>query len=184
MHNVTITSDHPQTTGCGFGFYQYEYKSFIRLTLTHSRIFVLIFRAVQHAVAKFLEERIASWCCFSNIKCPTDSCLLHSRQNLKQIVRMREINNLKWQQSIHRTLYILSLCLITYDQSVVCVWQNLCCICCNWISDAENLYYYSYKKKILKREKRLWRMTGRWGLEYASHIPNREVRPPPHTHVF
>ena len=38
-------------------------------------------QTVQHAVSKFLEELIASWCSFSQRQCPTDTSLLHSRQN-------------------------------------------------------------------------------------------------------
>ena len=45
-----------------------------------------------------------------------DSCLLHSRQNVKQIMCMSEINNLKWWPLTHCNLDIhefsLSFCYI------------------------------------------------------------------------
>ena len=41
-------------------------------------------QAVQHPVFKFLEDWIASWCCFPHRHCPTDSSFLLRKQNLKQ----------------------------------------------------------------------------------------------------
>ena len=64
---------------------------------------------IQHAVSKFLEEWIASRCCFLCWQCSTNCTLLHSRQSLKWKQNMREIINFKLRQFTHCTS--LSLCL-------------------------------------------------------------------------
>ena len=66
--------------------------------------------AVQHAVSKFLEEGIMLLCCFPHRQCLTNSSLLCSRQNLKRIKHMCEIDNFKWWQFIQHTLYIHEGC--------------------------------------------------------------------------
>ena len=62
-------------------------------------------QAVQYAISKFLEEQILSWCCFLHKQYPTNCSLLHSRQNLEKLKYMHEMNNSKWQQFTHPTLY-------------------------------------------------------------------------------
>ena len=61
---------------------------------------------VQEVVSKFLREKSESWSCFLHWQCPTVCCLLHSRQDLKQINWMREINDLKWRQFALRNLHV------------------------------------------------------------------------------
>ena len=53
--------------------------------------------AFQRAVSKFLEEYIASWCCFPHRRCPTTVCCTK---------RMDQINNLKCRQFTHHIRYI------------------------------------------------------------------------------
>ena len=52
-------------------------------------------QAVQSAAYKFLEDWIMSCCCFVHRQYSTDSSLLHSRQNLKQIKHLCKIDILK-----------------------------------------------------------------------------------------
>ena len=82
-----------------------------KLTLKNSGLRIDVFsrkcQGVQLAVSKFLEEWIVLQCCFQNRQCLTDSRLLHRRQNLKQIKRMREIITQKWRHFTHGSLYII-----------------------------------------------------------------------------
>ena len=60
-----------------------------------TQIFVLKVPAWIPTVSKFLEEGIAWWYCFPRWHYQTESCLLHSRQNLNQTKCMCETDNLK-----------------------------------------------------------------------------------------
>ena len=60
---------------------------------------------VLHTVSEFLEEWIVFGCCLIYRQRPTDSSLVHSEQNLKQMKHMNEIHNSKWRRPIHYTLY-------------------------------------------------------------------------------
>ena len=67
----------------------------------------------QLAVFKFLKEWIASWFYFPHRQYLTDSSLLHSRQNLKQIKCVLEIDNLKWLKFNHHSV-CFSVCAYIY----------------------------------------------------------------------
>ena len=101
--NVTIASEHPkhQDVDQVFCSYQYKYEFIARLTPKHTEMFVLMLPAVQHDISKFLEEEVVSLCCLPHRWHPTDSSLLHSRQNLKQIKYM-----LKTKNSAYRDAFI------------------------------------------------------------------------------
>ena len=82
--------------------------------------------AVQHDISKFLEKWIESLSHFPYRQYPTDSCLLHSRQNLKQTKHLHEINNLKWWQFNHWTLCYIYIYIYIYIYVCVCVWVCAC----------------------------------------------------------
>ena len=88
-HNITIANDHLQTPWCGMGIWfsliwlwicsqidSQTWKSSYWISWYECQV-------VLHAISKFLEEWIESWSYFSHRECPTNSCLLHSRRNLK-----------------------------------------------------------------------------------------------------
>ena len=79
----------------------------LKLQYEDFRIFILKLQAVQYVISKFSEEWIASWYWFPSRQSPTDSSLLHSRQNQKQIKCMHKIKNSKWWQFPHQTTYIV-----------------------------------------------------------------------------
>ena len=63
-------------------------------------------QAIQHVVFKFVEERIASWCCFSQRRCSINKTILLRSWQKEISTHIREIKNTKRRQITHRTLYI------------------------------------------------------------------------------
>ena len=67
--------------------------------------------AVQHAIFKFLEKWIVSWCCFPHQQCSINSHLVHSRQ-----IQKHKVHAQNWLFKIV-TIYPLHhvcLCLLEY----------------------------------------------------------------------
>ena len=97
-HNITITSDHSKhhLVDWLFGFHQYEYV----FRLTHKYWILHIgtsrMNANQHSMLflNFYRNKL-SWCFFPYRQCSTDSSLLYSRQNQKQIKHMYKNQSFK-----------------------------------------------------------------------------------------
>ena len=89
-YNIIIIRDNPKKYDVDwvFCFHQCKYESaadWNPKTLNYWN-FCYACQAVLLTVSKSLEEWIVSWCCSPHSELPTDRSLLHSRQNLKQIM--------------------------------------------------------------------------------------------------